>query len=111
MAKVVTTTLVDDIDGSTAQGTTNFGLDGQPYEIDLSEENRKELEAALAGYIESARAVRGGSPKRQAKQSGRTERRADLSAIREWARGNGWPEVAGRGRVKGEIVTAYDAAH
>lgn len=111
MAKVVTTTLVDDIDGSTAHRTTAFSLDGQDYEIDLSDQNLQVLTESLKEYVDCARAVRGGSPKRQGKASVRAERRADLPEIRKWARGNGYPDVKDRGRVQEEIVTAYDAAH
>ena len=37
MAQQVTTTLIDDIDGSEASETVLFGLDGTADEIDLTE--------------------------------------------------------------------------
>ena len=38
MAQKVQTFFVDDLDGSEAEGTVLFGLDGTRYEIDLSTE-------------------------------------------------------------------------
>ncbi|MGH8880612.1 MAG: Lsr2 dimerization domain-containing protein, partial [Stackebrandtia sp.] len=39
MAQKVTVSLVDDLDGSEAGETVEFGLDGAFYEIDLSDDN------------------------------------------------------------------------
>ena len=36
MAQKVQTLFVDDLDGSEAEGTVRFGLDGTEYEIDLN---------------------------------------------------------------------------
>ena len=52
MAQKVQTLLIDDLDGSDAEGTVFFGLDGRQYEIDLSTDHAKDLRAALARYIE-----------------------------------------------------------
>ena len=54
---------IDDLDGSAAEGTIRFGLDGVEYEIDLSAEHSQELRDALARYLGAARRV-GGSAKR-----------------------------------------------
>ena len=43
MAQKVQTLFVDDIDGSDADGTIRFGLDGTDYEIDLNAENAQAL--------------------------------------------------------------------
>src|SRR5829696_9711830 len=48
MASRTVLVLTDDTDGSEAQVTVNFGLDGTQYEIDLSEANAKKLTGALA---------------------------------------------------------------
>ncbi len=48
---------VDDIDGSEAEGTVRFGLDGTDYEIDLNAEHARELRDALARYVGVARRV------------------------------------------------------
>ena len=52
MAKETLTRLVDDLDGSPAQETVKFGLDGLLYDIDLSSKNAKKLRTELAAYVE-----------------------------------------------------------
>jgi hypothetical protein len=44
--------LIDDLDGSAAEGTVRFGLDGTEYEIDLNARHAKELRKALARYLD-----------------------------------------------------------
>jgi hypothetical protein len=51
----VTVRLIDDLDGSDAIETINFGLDGKLYEIDLSGKNAKKLRAAMADYVGGGR--------------------------------------------------------
>ena len=60
LARHVTTRLVDDIDGSQAVTTVSFSLDGDSYEIDLSESHLSALQQALAPFVSAARAVPGG---------------------------------------------------
>jgi Lsr2 len=48
MAQKVQTLFVDDLDGSEAEGTVRFGLDGTDYEIDLNAKNARQLRDALA---------------------------------------------------------------
>ena len=43
MAQKVQTLFIDDIDGSAAEGTVRFGLDGKEYEIDLNAEHAQQL--------------------------------------------------------------------
>ena len=50
MAQKVQTLLVDDLDGSEADGTVRFGLDGTEYEIELNTEHAQQLRNALARY-------------------------------------------------------------
>jgi hypothetical protein len=47
VAQKIQTLFIDDIDGSEAEGTIRFGLDGAEYEIDLSAEHAQELRGAL----------------------------------------------------------------
>ena len=61
MAQKVQTLFIDDIDGSAAEGTVRFGLDGSEYEIDLNAEHAKQLRDALAAYIRAGRRVSGGA--------------------------------------------------
>jgi hypothetical protein len=112
MAQKVLVSLVDDLDGSEADETVEFGLDGVSYQIDLSAENAEELRDALAQYVEHAR--RAGGRKRAAttRAAGRAPARpasADREqnqAIRAWARKNGY-QVSDRGRIPSEVVDAY----
>ena len=64
MAKTVIVKLSDDIDGSDADETVRFALDGKTYEIDLSASNASKLRGALRPYIEKARADGGGGRSR-----------------------------------------------
>ena len=58
MAQKVNIVLVDDIDGSEAEETITFGIDGANYEIDLNAKNAGKLRDALATYIGHATPLR-----------------------------------------------------
>jgi Lsr2 len=109
MAQKVQTFLIDDLDGSDAEGTVFFGLDGTQYEIDLSTGHGKELRTALARYIDAGRKVTGAS--RRAGQNGRKTPASSNSntEVRTWAKTQGL-EVKERGRVSAEILAQYRAA-
>ena len=70
MAQKIQTLLVDDLDGSEAEGTVRFGLDGAEYEIDLNAGHAKELRDVLARYVDAGRRV-GGSARKPARGSRR----------------------------------------
>jgi hypothetical protein len=113
MAQKVTVSLVDDLDGSEAEETVEFGLDGAFYEIDLSEDNAERLREALAEYVEHAR--RSGGRKRVGRVAavGRAPRTASADreqnqAMREWARKQGMT-ISDRGRIPKEVAEAYNA--
>ena len=121
MAQKVQVILEDDLDGTPADETVLFGLDGNNYEIDLSEGNAQRLREALAEYVGHARRVGrtstsrsgGGSSAPRAARSGGGAARADreqTQAIRDWAKDNGY-DVKPRGRVPANIIDAYNAAH
>ena len=57
MAQKIQTLVIDDLDGSAAEGTVRFGLDGMEYEIDLNAGHARELRDALARYVGAARRV------------------------------------------------------
>ena len=61
MAQKVQTLFIDDLDGSAAEGTVRFGLDGTEYEIDLNAGHAQQLRDALAAYVRAGRRVSGGS--------------------------------------------------
>jgi hypothetical protein len=50
VAQKIQTLFIDDLDGSAAEGTVRFGLDGAQYEIDLNTKHAQELRDALARY-------------------------------------------------------------
>ena len=109
MAQKVHIVLVDDIDGSDATETVTFGLDGTTYEIDLSDANAAALRESLSGYVGHARKVTGGRGGRR-RSAGGTSSSSNTSAVREWARANGY-DVSDRGRISADVQSAYDAAH
>lgn len=74
MAERIQVELVDDVDGSPAQQTVTFALDGVTYEIDLSERNAQALRSALARYIEQGRRVTGTAAAAATKSSRKQER-------------------------------------
>jgi hypothetical protein len=99
--------LEDDLDGSSADETLTFGLDGVTYEIDLSKKNAAKLRDALAAYVAAARRVPGRGSRRG---RGRSSSGPTASQVRDWARAQGY-DVSDRGRVPAEVRAAYDAAH
>jgi len=108
MAQKVTVTLTDDLigDGTTmADQTVQFGLDGKVHELDLSDDNAKELREFLDRYIAVSRKP-GSSPKTARASQAAT--REDTQAIRTWARENNW-EISNRGRIPVEAREAYEA--
>ena len=106
MAQKIQTLFIDDIDGSEAEGTVRFGLDGAEYEIDLSTAHSEDLRRALAGYVQHARKT-GGTARRAARGSGRKGAAAvDTAGIRDWAKAQGI-EIKDRGRVPANIVERY----
>lgn len=115
MAQRVRIELTDDLlgDGTPADETVTFSLDGVSYEIDLTADNAAKLRDGLATWVASARRVAGRKQAgRPAASAGRRTRSGAGSAndIREWARAQGM-EVSNRGRVRDEVRAAYEAAH
>ena len=117
MAQQTTVRFIDDLDGSEASGTVDFGLEGRNYQIDLSEKNAAKLREALAPFIDAARKAGGrgsGHGRARGRQQAAEETpakssRAETAAIREWARANGHM-VNDRGRIAKSVIDAYQAA-
>ena len=109
MAQKVQTLFVDDLDGSEAEGTVRFGLDGTEYEIDLNANHAQQLRDALARYAAAGRRVRVGT--RQPARGGRKAQPNALNTteVREWAKAQGI-DVKDRGRVPAELVVKFKAA-
>jgi len=109
VAQQVQILFTDDLDGSAAEGTIRFGLDGTEYEIDLNGEHAQQLRDALAAYVTAGRRVNGGSPR-----PARGGRRGPVGGVnttevREWAKAQGI-EVKDRGRVPADLVAKFKAA-
>jgi hypothetical protein len=109
VAQKIQTLLIDDLDGSAAEGTVRFGLDGTGYEIDLNAGHARELRDALARYVDAARRVSGSA--RRPARGGRRGPTGDLKAVevREWARAQGI-EVKDRGQVPADLIVKFMAA-
>jgi hypothetical protein len=109
VAQKIQTLFIDDIDGSAAEGTVRFALDGTDYEIDLNTQHAEALRKALAKYVEAAR--RSSGPARRPTRSGRRSSASGLNTteVREWAKAQGI-EVKDRGRVPAELVVRFRAA-
>ena len=123
MAQQMTVRFVDDLDGSEASGTVDFGFDGRRYEIDLSEANATRLREAFAPFVGAARTASGRRSAGRSSGRGRGTRqsvaaaqstparssREETAAIRQWARNRGH-QVSDRGRISKQIMEAHQAA-
>jgi hypothetical protein len=109
VAQKIQTLFIDDLDGSEADGTVRFGLDGTVYEIDLNAGHAQALRDALARYVQAARRS-GGNARRPARGARRESGSAvDSTEVREWAKTQGI-EVKDRGRVPADVVVRFKAA-
>lgn len=106
MAQRVQVVLTDDIDGSPADETVTFGLDGVTYEIDLTKKNAAALRKALEQYVSVSRRV--GT---KTKKAGNRSNVSNAKHMREWLKANGHPDLGERGRIPADLVAKYEAAH
>ncbi len=60
MAQKTIVQFTDDLDGSEASQTVEFGYEGKTYKLDLNDRNAAELAEALAPYIAAAQRADGG---------------------------------------------------
>ena len=81
MAQKIQTLFIDDLDGSQAEGTVRFGLDGTHYEIDLNAVHAKELRKKDTADVPVGLGD------------------IDFKAIIPLAKQNGWPVVVEYPRV------------
>lgn len=119
MAEILIRQLVDDLDGKPIDAglgrQVTFSYQGVDYRIDLRPGNADRIEAAFAPFIKSAEKVSSAGKARTtastpAKASGSGRSAEQLQAIREWAGKNGF-DVSPRGRIKADVIDAFDAAH
>jgi hypothetical protein len=109
MAKKTVVLLEDDIDGSEANETISFALDGSEYEIDLNEGHANELREALARFTNAGRKVAGGRGRPASRTRPSSHGGPGFKAVRLWAE-NGI-QVNTRGRIQADVVEKYEAAH
>ena len=108
MVQRIQTLLIDDLDGTPAEGTVRFGLDGTDFEIDLNAAHDQALRELLAPYVKAAR--RGPSPQRPSPRKRTASTSGPGSAeIRDWAKNQGI-DVKDRGRIPAELVVKFKAA-
>lgn len=111
MAKETITIVKDDLDGSENAKSYRFGWGDDQYEIDLSDQNAKELQDFLGKYIDAAAKVTSRLPRgdrSSVPKSGRNKE--ELQRIRAWAQEQGL-NVAPRGRISQDIQEKYRTAH
>ena len=106
MAIKTITILEDDLDGTEAEETITFTIDGVTYEIDLNATHAEELRTAIAPYAKAGRKTKGST--RRSKRPGNQETQINTAEVREWAKKQGLP-VSGRGRVQADIIEKYKA--
>ena len=113
----------ENVDGAE---TVTFGFDGYDYSLDLCKEHGEDFHNTMQGLISwSSDRTRAAGDRRARRSSSSsddgaggsavparsTADRERLKSIREWARANGHPDLAERGRIPQAIVAEYDAAH
>jgi Lsr2 len=106
MAKTVSVVITDDLDGTPDAETVAFSVEGQTYEIDLSQRNLARLQKSLQPFMEAGRRT----TLRKAARPGRSAVRIDRAAVRAWATAQGL-QVSERGRISAEVMGKYEAAH
>jgi hypothetical protein len=111
MVQKVHVLLTCDDDGTEAEFTRRFSIDGTEYEVDLCGKHDEEFTAAQVRWTNVARATR----KTARRGAGRRTPRAETASIRDWIRSpagqhalNG-RHVAERGRIPRDVVALYEA--
>lgn len=97
-------TLVDDLDGSDAVETVQFGLNGVDFEVDLSNVNAAKLRDTLGEFIAAARkvATTATPPARKTTAKSPTE----VSEARTWLTQHGY-EVKPKGRIPQDLMDVW----
>jgi hypothetical protein len=118
--------LTDDLNGDEAEGTVQFGLDGQGYEMELDAANSAALRASLRPYIDAGRRIAVPAQRRRGTRSapgrpavpavrfasGQPLTDDERAKIREWAKTQ--PQlgkIADRGRLGANVIAEYRKVH
>lgn len=114
MSEKIIRQLVDDLDGNPIDDRygerIHFSYQGTDYQIDLRPTNAEKFEAALQPFIQAAEKI-GNAPRRDTIITSRKIRtKEQFQEIRRWANIHGY-RVPPRGRIKSEILRAFEAAH
>lgn len=104
MAQELPPELIDDVDGSSADTTVRFSIDGRHYEMNMSKSNRNAFIRELARFMAAARKTGGSGPKMHYQET-----KPDPRAVRKWARANGIQVPEGK-RLPREIIDQFHAA-
>ena len=102
----------DGVDGTPADETVGFGIDGVRYEVDLSSANAAILRGVINQWAERGRRV----DRRRVRHLvpadpwRRYVSSSERVAIRKWCADNGY-EVGGRGPLPFHLVDAFRAAN
>jgi hypothetical protein len=113
VATHITTTVVDDFDGSPAAGTHRFAWQDTTYEIDLSDTNLQRLADALAPFITAGRRLpktsTGTTVGRKSGPAAET-----VKQMRAWWKTNrhrdDLPAFRASGRIPQQVTDAYRQA-
>jgi hypothetical protein len=111
VAKKVETVFIDDLDGSKAETTIRFALDGAEYEIDLNTAHADEFRTATKQYIEAGReaSISARRPARGSARRAAANGEPSSSEVRDWTKDEGY-EVKERDRIPAELVVKFQAA-
>ncbi|WP_394941176.1 histone-like nucleoid-structuring protein Lsr2 [Psychromicrobium sp. YIM B11713] len=97
-----------DLSGRRDAERVTFGFGDKWYEVDLTDDERQALEAALESYVAVSRET---IPEpRQPRKTVPTMTPAERVAIRAWGLENGF-HFSPYGRIPNELQAAYDKAH
>lgn len=114
MGRKIIELIVSDLSGDemeAGQGQTiSFSYKGTDYSIDLTDKEAAGFDKAVAMYIEHATKTGGRRSSSTRASSGSGRSKEQLAEVRAWAQANGH-DVSPRGRIKADVLEAYDAAH
>jgi hypothetical protein len=93
-----------------SEDAVEFSVDGVAYRADLCPTHKADFTAALDPFVRSAERIEGrlrAAARRPARSSSSSRSADELSAIRSWAREQGYA-VSDRGRIARDIQEAYE---
>lgn len=108
MAQRVEVRITSDLSGDEGAATHLFGIDGNTYEIDLTEKEAAKLRTFLTTYVEKGRKVRQGG-RATARRSGSNGTGPNPRDVRAWAKAQKIA-VPERGRIPGAVIEQFEKA-